>query len=139
MASKRQKMATSRTGTRPFNISRENFLGTETSLKIDISRTVREPLRRTAVYAFQAPKRPKIITSRTGAWPFHFSVGSISGAETFKIDILQTVSRRLRRRAEYAFSGSETSKNCHFPNGRAALNFSVRQFLGAETLLKLTF
>ena len=72
----------------------------------------------------QAPKRPKIVTSRTGTRPTpRWRLNTFAGPETSeKIVISRTASRPFRRRRENAFSSSEMSKNGHFVNGNPAVS-----------------
>ena len=69
---------------------------------------------------------------------FIFREEIFSSAETSeKIVISRTVSRPFRRRPEYVFSGSKTSKNVHFTNGNPAFLISGGNFSCAETPLEM--
>ena len=69
-----------------------------------------------------------MVTSRTETRQFRRSGETFSVAETsVKMDISLTVSRPFRRRREYAFSGSETSKNCYFANEDPAFSARMRK------------
>ena len=110
-------------GTRAFRIPGGNFSGAK-SQKITILRTV--SWRRE--FSFHATKRPKIFNSWKGTLPFLFRE-EFSGAETSETMVIsRTVSRLFRRRREYAFSVSETSKNCHLPNGKPAVSYFGRKY-----------
>ena len=121
------------------SFGRKRFTGAETSEKIVISRTVSRPFRRRREYCSSGSERPKMVTSRTGTctirrWGKLFHVPKLPKKKI----ISGPVSRPFRRRREYAFSVSETSKNGHFAYGNPAVtSFGRKHFSGAETSEKM--
>ena len=69
-----------------------------------------------------------MVNSWKGTLPFLFRE-EFSGAETSETMVIsRTVSRLFRRRREYAFSVSETSKNFHLQKGKPAVSYFGRKY-----------
>ena len=135
-------MRTSRRGNRPFRISRRNLSRPRNVGKnghFGKGKPVVSPEGRIVFLRHRNVQKWSLRKVEPDGLLFRNNI--FSGVETSRrMFISRTASRPFRRRREYAFSGSKTSKNCHFATGKPAVCFSETQYFSlAETSEKWSF